>query len=244
MFFITLLKEHHLLSLINSPFVISSFGTFQEANSYTIILEHCDTDLGQWISSRPYIPLPELLTIFSQLSLALVDVHNLGILHRDIKCSNIFIHHPLQCKLGDFGISKLTDSSSTFVGTLNYMSPEVLQGQSYSNHADVYSLGVVLYKLIHNSLPVVSRSPLEIVSKIKNREYCRTCKYDVLHQIVNLCLSCNPSERPSAETLVSLVRRARLLYQDEIDNVIEECSVEESIGDEIEDRFDLQDESE
>lgn len=77
-----------------------------------------------------------------------------GIIHRDIKPENIFISDLGYFKLGDFGIGKQlekTVSAQTRKGTVNYMAPEVNNGGSYDSRADMYSLGLVLYKLMNNN---------------------------------------------------------------------------------------------
>jgi serine/threonine protein kinase len=82
---------------------------------------------------------------------ALSVCHEKGILHRDIKEDNIFVSDG-KFKLGDFSVSKsLKDNSyaSTKVGTINYMPPEIFYGNSYTKNADIYSLGIILYKLLN-----------------------------------------------------------------------------------------------
>ena len=79
-------------------------------------------------------------------------MHGKNILHRDIKSQNIFITKNDILKLGDFGISKQVDTKSalnaTACGTPYYMAPEVCQELPYSNKADVWAIGVILYELI------------------------------------------------------------------------------------------------
>ncbi|MEN8907582.1 MAG: serine/threonine-protein kinase [Clostridiales bacterium] len=84
-----------------------------------------------------------------------------NILHRDIKEANIFIDKRGDFKIGDFGISKIIDGFShatTMAGTTGYMAPEVYKGYKYDFRADIYSLGLVMYKILNdNLLPFVKK---------------------------------------------------------------------------------------
>ncbi len=120
-------------------------------------------------------PLPQLL---QQRAITENEVRRLGIdicsalevmgrhniLHRDIKPSNIFVSSSGDYKIGDFGVSRTMDSAAngvTMAGTLNYMAPELNHGQNVSLRSDMYSLGLVLYRLCNaNRAPFVPLPPL------------------------------------------------------------------------------------
>lgn len=89
-----------------------------------------------------------------------------NIIHRDIKPENIFIADSGDFKLGDFGIAKeveKTQSGLTKTGTQTYMAPEVYKGQNYGSSVDIYSLGIVLYRLLnHNRAPFMPQYPQPI----------------------------------------------------------------------------------
>ncbi len=99
--------------------------------------------------------------------------HEHNVIHRDIKPENIFVDNAGNFKLGDFGIAReleRTQSGLTKIGTLAYMAPEIYKGESYGRTVDIYSLGIVLYKLLnHNRLPFMPRYPQEIVYEDKER---------------------------------------------------------------------------
>lgn len=85
------------------------------------------------------------------MCLSIQCVHNLKILHRDIKSHNIFLMKDMSIKLGDFGIAKVFNSTKsraqTMIGTPYYFSPEMCKGETYSYKTDIWSLGVLLYEI-------------------------------------------------------------------------------------------------
>lgn len=86
---------------------------------------------------------------FFQIAEGLHELHSKNILHRDIKCMNIFLTNNEEIRIGDLGVAKQLTSSKTHahnqVGTPYYMSPEILQDIPYNQKSDVWSLGCVLY---------------------------------------------------------------------------------------------------
>ncbi len=99
---------------------------------------------------------------------ALEVMSSRNILHRDIKPSNIFVSNSGEFKLGDFGVSRSLDNANagvTIAGTLNYMAPELNRGQSVSFRSDIYSLGLVLYRLCNaNRPPFVALPPAPVTA--------------------------------------------------------------------------------
>jgi hypothetical protein len=97
---------------------------------------------------------------------ALEVCNNAGIVHRDIKIQNIFVSKSGNFKLGDFGISKKiegTISSNTQKGTFMYMAPEIIKGENQDFTVDIYSLGIVLYKMLnYNRMPFLPTYPNEV----------------------------------------------------------------------------------
>ncbi len=90
-----------------------------------------------------------ILAWFIMLIIGIQALHSKNVLHRDLKSANVFLTSNKYVKIGDFGISKVLDSTSakTFVGTPYYLSPEVCSNKKYDLRSDLWSLGCILYEL-------------------------------------------------------------------------------------------------
>jgi len=138
-----------------------------------IVVQH-STGIGWDILIRMELLMP-LLDYVSSNALARKDVIQLGIdmckalelcqkyniIHRDIKPENIFVSEVGDYKLGDFGIARTVEKTSSGLskkGTYTYMAPEVYRGDTYGSSVDIYSLGIVLYRLLNdNRTPFFAR---------------------------------------------------------------------------------------
>ena len=115
---------------------------------------------------------------------ALSSCHAMGIIHRDIKIDNIFVSDTGTFKLGDFGVARILDKTTGEMskkGTYTYMAPEVYKGGSYDKTADLYSLGMVMYRLMnYNREPFVPLPPQAIKYTDKNNALVRRMRGDAL----------------------------------------------------------------
>ena len=151
-----ILNESSILSTCDNIYVIKYYDSFFCNGTFNIITEFCPYgDLFGYIKFYKVrgskIEEKIIWIIFIQLSLGLNYLHQKKILHRDIKTKNIFIKDNLTVKIGDFGIAKILNSTSsyahTFIGTPYYISPELCKDQPYNDKSDVWALGCVLYEL-------------------------------------------------------------------------------------------------
>lgn len=138
-------------------------------------MEYCEVgDLAYHIKKKKKEGVPfteeEILNWFIQISISLEYIHGRKILHRDIKSQNIFLTSNNTVKLGDFGISKLLETTCeaamTVVGTPYYMSPEVCENKPYTYKSDVWALGCVLYELCTLQHAFAADNLLGLVYKI------------------------------------------------------------------------------
>lgn len=107
-------------------------------------------------------------------------LHTMGILHRDLKCANLFINASNILKIGDLNVSKISKQSSissssslakTQTGTPYYTAPEIWKGESYTDRSDVWSLGCILYELCQKQPPFTANTIQGLFLAIIKGEY-------------------------------------------------------------------------
>jgi len=154
---------------------------------------------------RGQIKTDEAIDIIVQVATGLQKAHEKGIIHRDIKPANIFITNDGVVKILDFGLAKLSGQTmmtkmGETVGTIAYMSPEQTRGELVDQRTDIWSLGVVLYEMLTRALPFKGDYDSAMIYSILNEEpkHLSDLQTDLpieFQQIVDKCLSKNPSER-------------------------------------------------
>ena len=172
------INEGLLLKRIDHPNIIQfkeCFKNLKPLPQLNIIMEYANGgDISQKLKSQIPNHFEENLLIdwLSQLCNALQYIHDKKIIHRDIKPANIFLNNLGQIKLGDFGVSKNLETmkmASTFIGSLDYLAPEIINEQNYSFEADIWSLGATFYELMTFKKPFRGNYP-GIFLKILNDE--------------------------------------------------------------------------
>ena len=130
-------------------------------------------DLEQRIRKSP-LTLREKLDVVAQACLGMAHAHEHHIVHRDIKPANIFISESGIAKIMDFGVARLTQTSQTqtgtVLGTADYMSPEQIRGQKLDGRSDIFSAGVILYRLLTNKKPFTGENIQAVFFKVLNQE--------------------------------------------------------------------------
>ena len=153
---------------------------------------------------RGPLALANAITTARQIAAALAAAHRSGIIHRDVKPSNIIRTPPGVVKLLDFGIAKLSDTDltrdGTTLGTVAYMSPEQTRGLAVDPRTDVWSLGVVLYEMLTGHRPFCGESDETVIHAIRHDEpepveHVRADIPAALASIVRTCLTKDPSGR-------------------------------------------------
>jgi serine/threonine protein kinase len=125
-------------------------------------------NLGSYVDPVDRISLELVLSLFGQICSAINHAHSQGVIHRDLKPTNIIIQDSKIVKLLDFGLARLeSDAALTLpgqaLGTAAYMAPEVGRGEEASPAADIYALGCLFYQLAVGELPYKAETPIDII---------------------------------------------------------------------------------
>ena len=208
------LNEVRILASVKSNFVVSYKEAFfdEKDNTLCIVMEFADRgDLYQKIvqhkKSAIFFEESDIWRIFIQLVKGLKSLHDLKILHRDMKSANVFLFSNGSAKLGDLNVSKVAKRGLgyTQTGTPYYASPEVWKDKPYDNKSDVWSLGCVLYEMITLRPPFRAQNMEGLFNKVCKGQYNRIPERfsDDLFQVVQFLLQVNPNSRPSCEQILN-----------------------------------------
>ncbi|KAK8878519.1 hypothetical protein M9Y10_005299 [Tritrichomonas musculus] len=205
-------KETQILSYLHHPNIIGYRGSFLERNIFHIVMDYADDgDLGQKISEcQDYFKEDQILHWFVQICLALKHLHDRKILHRDLKTQNVFMMKNDVVKLGDFGISKVLDHTTSFaktsIGTPYYLSPEICEGKPYNAKSDIWSLGCVLYEMCTKKHPFDSNCINGLIVKIiRGKPAAIPKQYSSnIRSLIDQMLQKNASKRPSINQIFKI----------------------------------------
>ncbi|MEE9296735.1 MAG: serine/threonine-protein kinase [Phycisphaerae bacterium] len=156
---------------LKSPYLVSIFDVRKnDQGDYFIIMEHiAGPSLGELLIAEPNgLGVEKAAFFLREIGKGLADLHDRGIVHRDMKPANIF-YEDGHVKIGDYGLSKFISVSrhsaqTTSIGTVHYMAPEVGSG-NYHRGIDIYALGVMLYEMLLGRVPFEGSSMGEVLMK-------------------------------------------------------------------------------
>ncbi len=218
------LREAQAAAALNHPNICTIYEIDEADGTLFIAMELCSGQpLTNLVHSRP-LELGEAIQLALQITDAVARAHQVGVVHRDIKSSNVMVDHTGRAKLLDFGLASLRVDERTqtrgSMGTPQYMAPERFEAGIADKRGDIWSLGVLLYELVTGRMPFAG-SVTQLVNTILNEDpmpasLVRPGLPPELDDIIAKAIAKDPFERyEKAEQMVSdlSVVAARLLGQ-------------------------------
>uniref|UniRef100_A0A8C6VCI1 polo kinase n=1 Tax=Naja naja TaxID=35670 RepID=A0A8C6VCI1_NAJNA len=201
--------EIELHSQLQHRNVVGFHRHFADQENIYLVLEYCSRkSLAHILKVRGMLTEPEVRFYLKQITSGLQYLHQQGIIHRDLKLSNVFITKHMQVKIGDLGLATREEQASwrrgVVCGTPNYLAPEVIAKKGHSSKSDIWALGCIMYTTL------AGFPPFEVMQKQELFQRIREGSYPLLghlspasRSLIGRLLAPNPSGRPSPEEVLS-----------------------------------------
>jgi serine/threonine protein kinase len=170
-------REIDVLGQLDHPNIVHFFESGTHEGFLYFVMEYVEgRDCADVLNDQQRLGWPQVLDMAVQVCAALKHAHDRGVIHRDVKPSNLILAHDGQVKLTDFGVAHLFAAkhltrTGAVVGTAEYLSPEQAEGKSATKRSDLYSLGCVLYTLLTGRTPFVGLNVLDLLHKHRYAQF-------------------------------------------------------------------------
>ena len=179
--------------------IIQLFTYLEDRKTIYIVMEYANRGtLFNLLRKKIRFSEKETFYYFMQTCSVICFLHKNKLMHRDIKPENLLLNDKKVLKLCDFGCCTQIDNKYTndFCGTIEYMAPEMLRRENCGAKVDIWSLGILLYEMLHGYTPYSSRNQKEIIKKIARDSLRFKYASDDAKDLIERMLSKNPSNRP------------------------------------------------
>ena len=169
-------NEAHTTGALDHPNILSVLDAGEDADQPYIVLEFVDggDTLKRYIDNENLLSIDRTVEILFQCAKALDYANRRGVIHRDIKATNILLTADGRVKICDFGIAQYSSSDQTQVmgllGSPRYMSPEQAREEDVTGQTDIYSLGVVAYELLTGTAPFAANGLSKLINQILHED--------------------------------------------------------------------------
>ncbi len=199
------IREAKAAGRLTHPNIITIYDVVRDKDLTYIVMQYVDgSSLQSRVESGKSYSPREIIDILKPVADALDFAHRGGIVHRDIKPANILLDGAGKPFLADFGVARIETSTmtqaGTTVGTLSYMSPEQIKGQTVDKRSDIFALGVILYELLTGKKPFSGDNMSTIVYRIVHEEPERVTDINkdlppAYESVIRRALAKNPDDR-------------------------------------------------
>lgn len=208
------LKEARAASVLRSPHIAAIYDIGEHEGALFIVMEYVEGELLSHRIERGPLPIDHAIDLGIQAADALGEAHAHGIVHCDVKSSNLILSSRGLLKVLDFGISVASppvylgdtdsteplgykESSAGVFGTVSYMSPEQALGGHIDHRSDLFSLGVVLYEMLTGILPFKGSSPASTIDRILHHQPAAMARLNdaVPAELERIVLKCLQKDR-------------------------------------------------
>ena len=213
--------EARSASLVRSPHLVGVLEVGEAGGRYYLASElvHGRT-LDERVREDGPLPLGDVTRVAGEVAAGLEALHDAGIVHRDVKASNVLLRDDVTALLTDFGLAKgeaytVLTTPGQVMGTLDYLAPELIRGDEATRGSDIYALGCVVYECLTGTTPFGGRSVFQIGLAHLDEEPPDPCEARPdcppdLAAAVLLALAKDPAERPpTATTYAGVLAAAR-----------------------------------
>jgi eukaryotic-like serine/threonine-protein kinase len=209
-------REARAVSSLNHPHICTLYDVGHQDGTDYLVMEYLEGETLARRIEKGALPTAELLRIATEIADALDKAHRQGVVHRDLKPGNIMLTKS-GAKLLDFGLAKAAaplggdvDTSPTvsrpltaegaIVGTIQYMSPEQLEGKDADTRSDIFAFGAVLYEMATGKKAFDAKSPASLIAAILEHEPARITTLHpmaplALQHVIQTCLVKDPEDR-------------------------------------------------
>ena len=163
-------REINVMKNLSHPNILNLINVIIHNKIYFLVLEYCELgDFSKFLNNKP-LKEKHAHRFLSQIRNGLKYLYSKKIMHRDLKPQNILVTSDYQLKISDFGFAKFQKSnmSETICGSPLYMAPEILTYKKYTDKADLWSVGVILYEMLCGTTPYTSSSMYDLIQDIEN----------------------------------------------------------------------------